>query len=132
MQPLWFPVAGGTFLFPLDKQKAHLQVILMVHKEEVLFAPVCSLRECYSDEITSCRLRKGEHPFIRHESFVHFRFARLAGWNEALLWVREGRAKPYECLAENVWAHVVQQALGSRAMKRKFRRWLEEALRNDI
>ena len=122
MSGLWFPVPGGTFLHPLPStSETHLRVILHVSDGLALIAPVCTLRAHHRPEIAHCVLNPGDHPFIRHPSFVDFSWTQPVETALLAQWVAQGRARHKPGLPDHVFRFVLEEAKHSRAMPARFR-----------
>ena len=75
---------GCTFLIPAGPT-VHLHFVCSnpayypsLVKECVLLVNLCSIYEDVSHDPT-CVLSKGEHPFIKHESYIYYRKADIFG-----------------------------------------------------
>ncbi len=81
---------GSAFLSDLEetpsgKLKRHLRIIITSpdRYNQVLVVSVTSLRILTEDRYKECIIKKGEHPFIKHDSLVDF--SRIQLLNEELL-----------------------------------------------
>ena len=81
----WKAQAGETVLIPSGNSSDHLHLFVIVTnpkrildgglRDHVLLVPFCTVyNDLYKD--TACILDAGEHPFINHESYVDYAFAR--------------------------------------------------------
>lgn len=74
--PGYRPARGDTLLIPTGPSQ-HLFVILndpYGSIGEVVLVPICSIRRRWD---TTCALHPGDHPFIRHPSYVEYRHGRI-------------------------------------------------------
>lgn len=68
---------GYSFLYPYPDDSLHLLIVIgkasMADNTKYICAMISSWKENspYIDD--SCRLQKGDHPFIRHDSYVAYR-----------------------------------------------------------
>ncbi|RME85385.1 MAG: hypothetical protein D6771_03310 [Zetaproteobacteria bacterium] len=69
-------------------------------------------------------MNPGDHPFIKHESFVDFSFTKEKSTKEIQGWVNKGTAEPRECLSNAVLTYVRNEAKKSKAMPRRFKRFV--------
>ncbi len=120
---LWFPIEGGSFLFPLlpNGDDAHLRLILCKTEDSrFIHAPVCTLNG-HPPAIAHCRLSIGDHPFIRHDSFVDFKWTQIHHFTEIMEMTSSGNAKGQESMSMEILEYVRQEAAKARSMPRKFR-----------
>jgi hypothetical protein len=68
---------GTAFLIPTPPNKEHLFIIIAINKEstEALLVNITSPK-IGCDQ--SCCVNLGEHPFLKHDSVVNYRDARLS------------------------------------------------------
>lgn len=120
---------GFCFLGEPEGGKRHLKVILTEPNREklVVVVTVTSLRDTKWKD-TSCVLSKGDHPFIRHESFVVFGKAQTMPAFEILQKLHSGKLVRQEDLAPAVFARVLEAAKASRRMRGKPKSMLFSAL----
>ena len=115
MMDLYLPLRRGTLLIPSgppdDPERKHLFVILtdpVVDENDgtqrVLLVSISSVRSRYDD--STCILRRGDHPFIRHESFVDYREARIELVDALRRGVQNGVLVPQESIETSVFSRI--------------------------
>jgi hypothetical protein len=92
MHSAWHPKPGECFLIDSGPVGKHLFVLVLETKEgnqhQVISVPVCTIRN--PDRIDeSCIINPGEHPFIKEQSFIEYRNARVDPIGHLLERVRE-------------------------------------------
>ncbi|MCC4634121.1 hypothetical protein [Xanthomonas dyei] len=71
--------AGNTLLIPSGKDGNHLFFCvlgpkILAGKNCVLLVPLCTVRAGHDP---SCYVGPGDHPFLRHDSFIDYRYLRV-------------------------------------------------------
>ena len=88
---------GDTFLGGAEVHGGdHLWVVIndpQAHDGTAVFVNVSTVRE-KSD--TTCLLRRGDHPFIKHDSYVRFRSAKKALVEELDALIKARRLRPHQ------------------------------------
>jgi hypothetical protein len=98
----WQATAGATLLMPTGPGGDHLHIVLNDPKQFagygshpcVVLVNVSTLRAGISHDPT-CILSAGCHPFVKDESYVVYRSARIEQASHVLLLVRQGLFKPH-------------------------------------
>lgn len=69
---------GETFLIksPPDFKTEHLFIVIAIKKDKALLVNITS-----NDSDQTCILTKGEHPFLKHSSYINYKDALLADIN---------------------------------------------------
>lgn len=114
----WDCVAGGTLLIPTGNEN-HLYIILNDPADFEGYIP----KSCFSVNITSikdgipyddsCVLKAGCHPFVKHDSYIAYRHARLDSANNLKKLVDAGKFYPHEPLEKELFDSVLQGLKGS-------------------
>ncbi len=88
---------GDTFLGGAEVHGGdHLWVVIndpQAHDGTAVFVNVSTVRE-KSD--TTCLLRRGDHPFIKHDSYVRFRSAKKALVEELDALIKARHLRPHQ------------------------------------
>jgi hypothetical protein len=127
MRP-FLPYRKATFLIPSgpphDPDRKHLFVILTDPQEDsdVLLVSLSSLRPALPHDPT-CILVAGDHPFVRHDSFVFYRLARIVPVAALRRRVRDGTFIPREPMREEVFSRICQGLLASPHTTPKIKRF---------
>lgn len=133
MSESWVCDKGASLLVPSGPDnKKHLFVIAVKPalldgyggKPMVLAVPVTSKREGirYDD---ACEVKAGDHPFIAHDSFIDYRFARVDAARNMEERVKSGIFIAKENCSPDLLARIVRGASLSRRINREFRQILE-------
>ena len=106
--------------------KRHLKIILTDPNGEGLVA-VVSVTTLTPAKLRGahCILRKGDHPFIRHDSIVNFRFAEVRDSRDILARRFRGELELMESLEPAVLERVLAAARLAPKMQRKIREFLK-------
>jgi len=130
---LFIPVRRATLLVPSgpehDPNRKHLFILLTDPPNpdgEVLLVGVASVQERLPHDPT-CLLYLGDHPFIRHKSYVNYAFARIEPVGKLVNGVKQGLFDPQGTLGEAVFARVCKGLLESRRTTPKIRKFYEDA-----
>ena len=134
--PGWRCSKGESLLIssgPGDKK--HLFAILLDPVEvagyglrpHVLLASVVSIKPGMIVE-DCCLLGPGEHPFIRHSSFVDYRFARLDPAEDLQARVADGVFDVKEPCSPDLLKRIVAGALKSKRISREYKSILEQVV----
>jgi hypothetical protein len=80
----WVPVAGSTFLVPSGPSGYHLHVVLNDPCVFDGYGPVCCVVMVgFTSKVngapydSACNLVAGDHPFINHDSYIAYKYARV-------------------------------------------------------
>ena len=109
----WQPIAGATLLMPSGRDGDHLYVVLNDPKPFPGYGPhpcivlvnVSTIRDGGKHDET-CVLDAGSHPFIKGESYLAYRSARIEQVSHVTRLVHQGLFKPHTPLAEGLLALV--------------------------
>lgn len=105
--------AGDAFMI-LDEGggKEHLHVLLTSpsETEEVVTTCICS-RTRRSETLTL--LNVGDHPFIRHESYVAYNFSKVRTCSAIVSAIARGEARPQARASDQLLARMRQGLLDS-------------------
>ena len=117
---MFFVVRRATLLIPSgtvdDPERRHLFICLTdpVNEErDTLLVSVSSVRPGLPHDST-CRLFAGDHPFIRHDSFVAYRLMRIEPAAALERGVQNGVLLPREILDGGLFARVCKGLTESR------------------
>ncbi|MCD6672662.1 MAG: hypothetical protein LT106_07390 [Burkholderiaceae bacterium] len=75
---------------------------------------------------TACELHAGDHPFIRHPSYIAYRHMRVDASAHTAEMVMRGLWKPHERCSPELLARVIAGARVSRLIPREFKAWFIE------
>ena len=124
---LWWPCQRATLLYPsgpeTNRAQKHLQILLTdpsSPEASVLMVGISSYREGTFYDPT-CFLYAGDHEFIRHTSFVHYRNMREVTASKLQNGVNQGLFDPKEALAPELFMRVAQGVHRSRYTPNKFK-----------
>lgn len=78
----------------------------------------------------TCRLYAGDHPFIRHDSYVVYAHARIECADKLVEGVRQGLLLPRQALDGSVFARICQGFFESRFVTPKIRAFFESVHRS--
>lgn len=119
---LFIPLKRATLLLPSgpaeDPNRKHLFVVLSDPfdcpdgEKYLLLVGLSSVPEIGNYD-NSCILRPGDHPFIKHDSFVFYSKARIENAGKILRGVREGKLAPYETVSPEVFEKICQGVVSS-------------------
>ena len=117
---MFFVVRRATLLIPSgpadDPERRHLFICLtdpVGAERETLLVSISSLRPALPHDST-CRLFAGDHPFIRQDSFVAYRQARIEQAASIERGVQNGVRVPREILDGGIFARVCKGLTESR------------------
>ena len=118
--------AGRTFLYPLsENETAHLWVIATEPNADGVFAIVSltSLREAQDQTLI---LRKDEHPFLRHDTCVGYRFAEITGSEKLQGFLDTGVAKLHRDIEPSILVEILSGFSASDHTKKRVRDFVRE------
>lgn len=119
------PKLGDTFLGGREVHGVdHLWIVIndpARHNNRALIVPVSTLR-MRSD--TTCVLRSGEHPFIRHDSYIRFRAARIALVDEITTLIMARRFKAHQPADAPLVDKIRAAAAAALEFPSEYRAWL--------
>lgn len=108
---IWIPRAQSTILFPSgptsDPAKLHLLIVLNTPQEnnDIAIVPVCSVNPGYYFDPT-CRLFTNDHEFIKHDSFIEYRFCKIMDAQPIVQGCLDDTYKPKASLEAVLFARV--------------------------
>ncbi len=122
---MFFVVKRATVLVPSgptnDPDRKHLFIFLtdpVGHEREVLMVPIASVRPGYPHDST-CLLYKGDHPFIRGDTYVNYQYCRIEPAGKIEIGVKNGLFVPRDPLDSAVFARVCKGIEESRFVAQK-------------
>lgn len=120
-----------TLLYPTgpasDPNRNHLHIVLTDPygpPGQVLLVPVCSVKDEAHDK--SCILKPEDHPFVKHDSFIDYTFARVEPARKLAEGVENGVFVEKNPISEEVCRRVADGLLNSKFTKRFFKNFLRE------
>lgn len=129
---MFLPFPKATLLVPSgpdhDPDRKHLFIVLTSPQKEqplVLMVGVSSIRPHQSHD-TACLLYSGDHPFIRHESYVRYTGARLIEGQSLADGVKTGKLVAREPVSDEIMARIIGGLYSSRFISPKIRSFYEE------
>mgnify|MGYP000060538622 FL=1 len=112
---LFLPLKRATLLIPSgpqdDQGRKHLFILLTdPHTDEagkhcVLMVSLSTIRKGIPHDPT-CILYAGDHPFVKHDSYVVYQKARLEEADKVLRGVKNGQLVPQEPMDGTVFARI--------------------------
>ena len=132
---MFIPSRGASLLIqsgpPHDLERKHLFIVLTIpisesqsDSKKVVLACVSSYR--YGCD-TSCILRLGDHPFIKHCSFVDYAKTRLETTEKLLSGVNQNTLQPLAPVNEKVIVRICQGLESSKHLPKKIHRFYKLA-----
>lgn len=126
----WQLCAGATLLMPSGNEGDHLYVVLndpcafdsYGSNPCVLLVNLSSVREGVPYDAT-CVLDPGEHAFVRRQSFVFYRNARIEQESHILRLMDQGLFKPHVAVSDEVFQRIKAGLSDSPHTKREFKRF---------
>ncbi len=116
---LFVPLRRATLLIPSgppqDPDRMHLFILLTQPQADgrVLLTTVSSVPRGLPHDGT-CLLYRGDHPFIRHDSYVFYARSRIEAQSALLNGVNQGVFEAREAMEETLFARVCQGLTASR------------------
>lgn len=127
---LFIPIARATLLIPTDYNN-HLFILLTGPKQPEgytcnnnLLVPIGTVYPERPYDAT-CLLYVGDHPFIRHDSYVNYRMSRIEATDKIDTMVRNGAFSQRDNLDGAIFARVCRGLLESRHTALKIRNFYE-------
>lgn len=124
------PVRKGTLLIPTGPCY-HLHIICndpvfypTITKECVLAVNISTIDPCIDYDKT-CLLNVGDHPFIKHESYVYYRKADIFGASSIARSVADGTFSTHAPFDDPVFDRVLAGFTASNEVRLKIRRFYE-------
>lgn len=140
MSSAWRCARGSTLLIPSGPRPDQLHLFALLldpvavdgygSRPQVLLASICSIKAGvpYDD---ACVLRAGDHPFIEHDSYVEYRFARLDPAEDVESRVKQGVFVQKEDCSAVLIRQIIVGALASRRINREYKALLNRVLFDD-
>lgn len=120
---LFLPLKRATLLIPSgpdnDLNRKHLFILLTdpyddgSGTKEVLLVSLSTIKAHIPHDAT-CILYPGDHPFVKHESFVVYQRSRIEDANKVLKGVKDGKLIPQVPMDSSVFARICQGLENSR------------------
>lgn len=129
----WRHEPGATLLVPSGPHGLHLFIILLGPVALPSYGPdlqtgmvsVTTIRSGVPHDV-ACELRAGDHPFVRHPSYVAYRYMRIDRATHIAQMVASGVWKTHEPCTPELLARVTAGARRSRLIPRAFKPWFPE------
>lgn len=130
MSAEWHPQPGECLFIESGPIGKHLFVIVLDAKDgnqhQMVSVPVCTARD-YAKIDPACIIQPGEHPFVKAESFVQYRDARIDPANHLIRCVKERTFTPHSPASVELLEKIKQGLLDSRFVKRYLKDLLNKA-----
>jgi hypothetical protein len=120
---LFLPLKRATLLIPSgpqdDEERKHLFILLTDPHEtvpgvrSVLMVSLSSVRAGVPYDAT-CLLHSGDHPFVKHESYIVYQKGRIEDADKLLRGVKGGQLVPQEPMNDAVFTKICQGLAESR------------------
>lgn len=129
MSSTWHPKPGECLLIDSGPVGKHLFVLVLDTKvgnqHQVISVPVCTVRGPRIDD--ACLIQQGEHPFVKADSFVEYRNARVDPVSHLLERVIERTFIPHEQASPALLDKIKNGLLNSRFVGRHMKDLLSGA-----
>lgn len=130
---LFVPVRRATLLIPSgadhDPDRKHLFILLTDPQPPDQATLLVNIAPVY-DKIPhdpTCYLHPGDHPFIRHQSYVNYARARIEAAPKLAEGVKRGWFVPQGTIEGGIFARVCQGLMESRHTAPKIKKFFEAA-----
>lgn len=123
---MFIPLPKATLLIPSgsanNPDKKHFFVILTKQNNhgELLIVSLSSIKPGNFHDKT-CLLYPGDHPFIRHDSYVNYRHARIEAERRLRLGIRDGKFIPHDPFGDEIFFRICQGIMESRFTAHKIK-----------
>lgn len=134
---LFLPLKRATLLIPSgpqgDQDRKHLFILLTDPHDggsgtkSVLMVSLSTVRSGIPHD-PSCVLYAGDHPFVKHDSYVVYQKARLEDADKVLRGVKNGQLVPQDPMDGTVFARVCKGLEESRLTPAKLRAFYQKAI----
>ncbi|MBP3367024.1 MAG: hypothetical protein J6K96_08575 [Treponema sp.] len=118
---------GQTFLDePVTEEEIrHLRVVITDANDdnEFLTVSIDTFRSRYQD--ASCIIQPGEHPFIKHTSFVNYRYAKVISFAKIFNGLRNHIFLRKEDVSEELLKKIQEGAKRTKYLSREHKIWFE-------
>ena len=110
---------------PIGQEKRHLNIVITDanSENEYLIVPVDTLRFDLQDK--SCVLYPGDHSFIRHKSFVNYRFAKVISYSQLYNGLNRGLFIRKEDISEEVLKRIQEGARKTKYLRTELKVWFD-------
>ena len=110
---------------PSGQNKRHLCIVITDanSENEYLVVPVDTLKFDFQDK--SCVLHVGDHSFIKQESFVNYRFAKVISFTQLYNGLQHGFFIRKEDVSDEVLARIQKGARETKNLKTEIKDWFE-------
>jgi hypothetical protein len=132
---LFVPYRRATLLIPSgtvhDSERKHLFIVVTDPAQVLEYSEKQSLLVCVTTlqsnvpHDPACILYAGDHPFIRHKSFVYYAEARIEVSQKLINGIKQGVLVSKEMLAEDIFARVCKGLVDSRFTAPRIRSFYE-------
>jgi hypothetical protein len=133
---LFLPLKRATLLVPSgppgDQNRKHFFILLTdphdngVGKKCVLMVSLSTVRPGVPHD-PACILSAGDHPFVRHDSYVVYQRARLEEADKVLRGVKSGQFVPQDTINSAAFARICKGLEESRLTPKKLLDFYHEA-----
>lgn len=134
---LFIPLKRTTLLIPSgpahDLDRKHLFILLTdpaaneLGVKSVLMVSLSSIKNGIPYD-TSCVLSVGDHPFVKKDSFVLYRFARIEEADKVLRGVKAGKLIPLDSMRADVFLRVCNGLKNSKETPEKIKNFYLQAI----
>lgn len=134
---LFLPLKRATLLIPSgpqgDQERKHLFILITdPHDDEagtksVLMVSLSTVKAGIPHDPT-CVLYAGDHPFVKHDSYVVYQKARLEDADKVLRGVKNGQLVPHDPMDSAVFARVCKGLEESRLTPAKLLAFYQKAI----
>ncbi len=112
---IWFPVKRATLLIPNEPHPHHLNILLTDgykwgESKHTLVVSISTLRK-NSDK--TCLLYKGDHEFIKHNSFVRYKSCKIIEVKKLEEGIKRNIFIGKHSIKEDIFARIVKGLLES-------------------
>jgi hypothetical protein len=130
---LFLPVQRATLLIPTADDKKHLFILLTnpadyppTNTQHTLIVGISSIRQGRPHDSTCC-LYVGDHPFIKHESYVNYYYANILETRKLIDGYKNGVFEQRDALSTEVFARVCKGLMESRHTPLKLQQFYQLA-----
>lgn len=110
---------------PVNNGKRHLRIVITDHngENEYLTVSVDTLKAPWQDR--SCILNVGDHPFIKHESFVNYRRAKVISFIQLFNGINKGLLIKKEDIGTDVLKRIQDGARKTKFLPTGLKDWFD-------
>ncbi|MCK5425453.1 MAG: hypothetical protein KAI89_08775 [Emcibacter sp.] len=122
----------GTLLIPsgtgFDTDKKHLFVICNDTCTDGmnLIVPLVTWKNSYSDD--TCVLNVGDHPFIKHRSYIQYRFTRLVTAEDLMVGINNNAFTRHSDFMEFYFLKIKNGIVRSKQTPRQFKKYAYDVI----